>query len=56
MKHEIHITGQISGNIRLVNSIPCFANQQTKGMFNSYKIIFKSKQEAVKHYIQLINS
>jgi len=48
MKTEIHITGQISGNIRLRNAIITAVCEERRGMFNSYILTFKSNKAAVK--------
>jgi hypothetical protein len=47
MQTSIYISGQISGNLTLMNAIKTF-DSETKKEFNNYKIIFKTKKEAKK--------
>lgn len=48
MKTAIIITGQISGNRTLLNSIDAFGNQISSLSFNGFKIEFETKKEAKK--------
>jgi hypothetical protein len=48
MKAFISITGQISGNRTLLNSIPSNGSQTTSLPFNGFKINFSTKKDAKK--------
>lgn len=47
MKTEIHITGQISGNLRLRSAIITAECEEKRGMFNSYILTFRTKESAI---------
>ena len=48
MTTSIEISGQISGNSTLANSISTFDSEMKRTMFNGYKITFKTKAAAKK--------
>ena len=48
MKAQIHITGQIGGNFKLLNKISNCYSTTEKGMFNSFYLNFDSIGEAKK--------
>jgi hypothetical protein len=48
MKTTIFISGQISGNHTLRNSLLTFNAEEERAMFNGFRIIFQTKKEAKK--------
>jgi hypothetical protein len=48
MKTSITISGQISGNFKLLNAIASFESETKKLQFNNYEVIFPTKKQAVK--------
>lgn len=52
MKARIFISGQISGNFKLLNNISSYEHE--KGMFNSFYCYFDSVKEAKKAIKELI--
>lgn len=48
MKAQITISGQISGNFAIARALPCYSENVTRGMFNSFIIVFDTVGEAKK--------
>ena len=48
MTTSIFITGQISGNFKLLNAIYTYESEKRGIGFNNYQLIFKTKKEAKK--------